>query len=78
MPSDVELPPLVTVFGHPRIGVMIVVPTLAVSDDGDKPVVAAVIGGFIVAITPDVGRTVDHPSRVQDGNQANKQSPNQE
>src|SRR5262249_36296033 len=60
----VELPPAVTVLGGARIGVMVVVPALAVAEDSDKEIVAAALVGGIVAIAPEMGDRVDRPGLV--------------
>src|SRR5205807_1478427 len=48
----VELPPALAVGSAARLGVVVVVPALAVADDPDQPVVAAVVMGVEIAIAP--------------------------
>ncbi|CAD78147.1 hypothetical protein-transmembrane prediction [Rhodopirellula baltica SH 1] len=77
LPSDVEFPPLVTVLGHTWVSVVVVVPAFTVSHDRDQPVIAAIVGGFVVLVAPHVRCTVDHPSRMQNSDQADEHAPNQ-
>jgi hypothetical protein len=72
-----KLPPLVTVFGHTWMGMVIVVPTFAVGQQSDPPIIAAVIACFIVAIAPHVTGRVDQPGRMQDENHTQGNRPDQ-
>ena len=70
--GHVEFPPFVAVLGHPLVFVMIVMPAFAVGQQSHPPEIAAVVGRFIVAITPDVSRGVHEPGCVQDVEQTHK------
>ena len=61
LPSDIKLPPAMTVLGHSRICMVIVVPPLTVCNDRNEPVISAVIGCFVISISPHVGKTVYEP-----------------
>lgn len=41
--GNVQFPPFVTVFGHTWMGMVIIVPTFAVGQQGHPPVIAAVV-----------------------------------
>ena len=51
---DIDLPPPVLDRGARRIGVMVIVPSLAASQDRDEPVVPAVVRGLVTSITENV------------------------
>src|SRR5689334_22116704 len=63
---QVELPPSVAVCGTPLAGVVVVVPALAVGQEGDDPVVPAILAGRVIAVSPEVGRRVHGPGDVPD------------
>src|SRR5262249_23722246 len=63
--GDVQLPPAMeAVRGAARIGVMIVVPAIAVGCQRKNPVIAAVLVGLGVAVAPHVTQGVHPPSDV--------------
>ena len=56
---QIELPPLVLNRARRLVCMMIVMPAFARRNDGDEPVVHAVIVGVIVAIAKHVAQRVD-------------------
>src|SRR5580658_7516366 len=63
-PGHVDLPPFVPVARRMGIGMMIVVPALAVADEGDKRIVAAIVGRFVIAVPPQMRDRVDRPGKM--------------
>jgi hypothetical protein len=57
--ADVDLPPVKPLAGRAGKVVMIVVPTFAQRQQGQQPVVAAVIACAVAASAPAVGQRVD-------------------
>ena len=53
-------------------GVVIVVPAFAVGDDRHPPVVAALVGRFVILVAPDVAGGIHEPGGVQHKHQANE------
>ena len=74
-PTDIELPPFVAVGGCSLVGMMVVVPAFAVGDQTDQPVVAAVVLGLVVSVSPDMGHGVDAPGDVPVENRSDEYSP---
>ena len=54
---------------------MIVMPALAVADDEPIP---AILIGFVIAITPEVGHRVDGPGDVPHHHRADEHAPDQQ
>jgi len=75
--GDVKFPPLVTVLCQTWQGMVVVVPSFAVSQDRNPPEVAAVVSGLVVLVSPHVGSRVDEPGHVQDSDHSNANGPNQ-
>src|SRR4051812_42618607 len=73
--GHVDFPPAVTLTGDALIGVVVVVPAFVEGEDADPPEVAAVVSGFVVAVTPKVGGRVDEPGDVQHVDHANAETP---
>src|SRR5215217_1144918 len=65
-PSEVELPPGVTVPRRIWIGVMVIVPTLAARKKADDRIVAAQVARLVATITPEVADRVDRPRYMPD------------
>src|SRR5580700_8024781 len=63
-PSHVDLPPFVAVARRMGVGMMIVVPALAITDEGDKRIVAAIVGRFVIAIPPQMRDRIDCPGEM--------------
>lgn len=61
--------------GAGRIGVMVVVPAFAGGQQGDQPIVSAVIAGFVVSITEDVAERIDRPGDVPNPNGSHNDAP---
>jgi hypothetical protein len=57
---------------------VVVVPALAVREQGDDPVVAAVVGRLVVAVAPDMGDRVDRPGAVKHDDRAHEHSPDEQ
>ena len=64
--------------GADLVGVMIVVPTFATGKDRNEPIVAAVVAGLVVPISPPVRRRINGPGRMPNFDRADKHSPNQD
>ena len=64
--------------GHAGIGVVIVMPTFAVGDQGHPPVVATFIRRLVVPIAPNVAGRVNEPGGVQHKAEPRKHTPNEE
>jgi MFS family permease len=69
-PGVVDLPPAMAVPRRARIGVVVIVPAFAVGDQPDDEVVAAVLVGLVVPISPHMGHRVDRPRDVPDQDRA--------
>ena len=76
--GEIEFPPFVAVAGHALVGVVVVVPAFAPAEQADPPEVLAVVGGFVVAVAPDVRRRVDEPGDVVDPDHADEHAPDDE
>src|SRR6202035_3629810 len=63
-PSHVDFPPFVPVARRLGIGMMIVMPALAIADEGDKGVVAAIIRRFVIAVSPQMRDRIDCPGEM--------------
>jgi hypothetical protein len=63
---QVYLPPLVSLGAGARGSVVVVVPALAVGQQGDPPVIRAVVRSVVVAVAPPVGSRVHKPGDVPD------------
>jgi len=61
--------------GGALVGVMVVVPPFAVGEQRDQPVVAAVVGGGVIAVTPGVGERVDGPRAMQHDHRPQRDRP---
>ena len=75
---EIELPPPMTVGGTALIFVMVVVPTSAMGQETDKPVVATIVVGFIVAVAPNMPQRIDGPCDVPDRDRSYKYAPYQQ
>lgn len=60
------------------VGVMIVVPTFAVGNQSDEPIVATVVFGLVVSIAPNVSHRIDAPSDVPIENRSDEHSPDEQ
>src|ERR1043166_3488786 len=60
----IQFPPEMTMGRTALIGMVVVVPTFAIAPQPDQPVVAAILVGFVIAITPHVRYRVDTPGDV--------------
>src|SRR4029078_1254659 len=69
-PGVVDLPPAMAMPRRTWIGVVVIVPAFAVGDQPDKKVVAAVLVGFVVPISPHMGHRVDRPCTVPNQDRA--------
>ena len=76
--GHIDLPPAVLVARARRIVVVIVVPTLARSQQGDEPVVAAVVVGSVARVAEHVGERIHRPSDVPHDDRAHDHAPNQQ
>src|SRR4051794_24624759 len=76
--SQIDLPPAVAVSGHALVSMVIIVPTFAERQHADPPEIGAVVGGFIVAIAPDMRCRVYEPRDMEHINHPQKHSPKQE
>src|SRR3990172_5318554 len=74
----VQLPPAVAVFRRPRIGMVVVVPALAIADDADEKVVLASLVSCVIAIAPPVRHRIDRPCLMPDHDGAYKHAPDQQ
>jgi hypothetical protein len=72
---DVELVPGESVARADGMGVVVVVPAFAASEESDPPVVAGVVLGLEAALTPEVRRRVDEPGGVEAYGDAKEGSP---
>ena len=77
-PTDIELPPFVAVGGSSLVGMVVVMPAFAVGDQTDQPVVAAIVLGLVVSITPDMGHGVNAPGDVPVENRSDEYSPDEQ
>src|SRR5262249_34658890 len=75
LPRQIEFPPFVAVPRRTGIGVVIVVPSFARSEKADDRVVAAIVVGGVISITPNVSHRVDGPRRVPDQHGAQRAAP---
>ena len=57
---------------------MVVMPAFAQSDQRDKPIIATVVRGIVIAIAKQVRERVHGPGHVPDYNSTNKDAPNHE
>src|SRR5689334_13609936 len=60
---------------HALVRVMVVVPAFAPSQEADPPQVLAVVGGFVVAVSPHVRSGVNGPGNVIDPNHSDEHAP---
>src|SRR6266481_2976869 len=60
-----------------RIGVMVVVPTLAVAEESDNHIVAAGFVGVVGAVAPQMGHRIDRPGNVPHQHGADEDAPDQ-
>jgi hypothetical protein len=74
---DIVFPPFMTMFRHPGIGVMIVVPSFSVGQQCHPPGISTLIGCLIVSITPHVTSGINEPRGMHDTNQSHARAPSQ-
>ena len=60
------------------VGMMVVVPAFAVGDQTYQPVVAAVVLGLVVSVSPNMGHGVDAPGDVPVENCSDEYSPDEQ
>ena len=75
LPGDVELKPAQAVAGAGGVGVMVVVPALAETEDRYPPAVAGAVGAVEVAVAEGMGGGVHQPGHVIDEHQAQRDCP---
>ena len=75
LPGDVQLEPAQPVPGAGGIGVVVVMPTLAKTEDRHPPTVAGEVGAVEVAVAPGVGGRVHQPGDVIHDHQAQGDGP---
>jgi len=56
--DQVDFPPAVAVSSRARVGMVVVVPALAVGDKGNEPIVAALLPGVVGAVAPQMSQGV--------------------
>src|SRR5258706_9821453 len=57
----VNFPPAMTMARRARIGMMVVMPAFAVGDEADNDVVAAVLVGLVIPVTPQMRHRINSP-----------------
>ncbi len=57
---------------------VVVVPAFAVGDQTDQPVVATVVLGLVVSVSPDMGHGIDAPGDVPVENRSDEYSPDEQ
>ena len=75
---DVHLPRTQPMRGGMQIGVVVVVPTLAVGEHGDPPVVGGTFVGVEGFIAPEVRGRIDQPGGVVHKHRTHEQPPHQD
>src|SRR5216684_1484494 len=75
---DVDLPPEEALTGGSHEVMMIVVPAFTEGEQGEKPVVAAGVGGFVAARAEEVGEGVDGEGVVPEQHGAQAEAPDEE
>src|SRR5262249_62404125 len=70
----VDLPPPKSLTDAALVRMMIIVPAFAHGDDGQQPIVARVVSGYVASAAADVGQRVDAESRVIDEHRAPEES----
>src|SRR5450631_2288099 len=65
-PGVVDFPPAMAVSRRARIGMMVIMPALAVGNEADNEVVAAVLVGLVVPVTPQMRHRIDGPGDMPD------------
>src|SRR5262249_11141878 len=73
--GDIQLPPAVAVRGRALVGVVVVVPALAVGDERNEPVVAAVLSGVVRLVSEQVAEGVHAPGDVPDQHSTDNDAP---
>src|SRR5947209_3482944 len=66
------------VAGGSWVGVVVVVPALAVGDQGHEPVVAATLPSCVALVAPEMGRGVHRPGDVPDQDRSHENAPDQQ
>ena len=61
--------------GAAWFGVVVVVPTLAMADQRDQPIVGAVVAGFVIAVPKQMGDRVDGPGPMQHEDGSDRHGP---
>src|SRR5277367_338262 len=78
IPVEVNLVPLQTVAGRDGMGMMVIVPTFAESEQRHPPAIGRSIPGLKAARAPKMRRGVDQPGGVESHHGAQKNAPQQE
>src|SRR5579871_619045 len=73
--SDVNFPPEEALASRCHVMVMIVVPALAERHEGEEPVVAAGVGGFVAARTEEMRKRIDGEGVVPEERCAQAEAP---
>src|SRR5688572_15323849 len=76
--GDVQFPPLMTMPGRSRIGMMVIVPAFSVADQTDEKVVPAMVVRRIGTIAPQVSDRVYRPSDVPNQHRAHNHPPKEQ
>jgi len=75
--SDVDFPPEEALAGGGHEVMMIVVPAFTEGEQGEEPIVAAGVGGFIAARAEKVGERVDGEGVVPEQHGAQAEAPDE-
>src|SRR5271157_5869328 len=75
--GGVNLPPVQAMTGGGLESVVVVVPALTVSQEGDPPQICGLVAGGVRTVTPDVTGGIHQPGGVQYENGAEETAPHQ-
>src|SRR3954453_18282752 len=76
-PRRIQLPPPTTETSGTRVGMVIVVQSLAVAKQTNKDIVSAGIFGLVISISPLVAHRIDGPGNVPHEDRPNEYTPDQ-
>lgn len=76
-PGHVEFKPAMAMMSGPRLRMVIIMPAFAVRNQGDEPVIPAIVASFVVFIAEDVCERIDAPGTVQHDDGSDEDAPDE-
>ena len=76
-PRHINLPPAMPMTSRPWIGMVVVVPTFAIGQQSEQPVVRAIFAGFVIPLSPNMGGGIDGPSDMPGPDRTHDNAPHE-